>query len=152
MKKGFTIAVMLPMFLLGIAGCATSAPPKKRPDEGFALAVCPASPNCVSSIDRDQKHAIAPLDYPSDRTAAYRALIKIIDTQPRATIVKQSSDYVHVEFSSRFFGFIDDVEFLFAPDKPSIEIRSASRTGTFDFGVNRKRVEKIRRLLTAALE
>jgi uncharacterized protein (DUF1499 family) len=128
------------------------APPKKRPDEGSVLAACPASPNCVTSIDRDKRHAIAPLVYPSNRAAAYRALIEIIDTQPRATIVKQGSAYVHVEFSSRFFGFIDDVEFLFVPDQPSIEVRSASRTGYFDFGVNRKRIEKIRRLLAAALD
>jgi uncharacterized protein (DUF1499 family) len=152
MKRGFAIAVMLSLFLLGTTACATSTPPKKRTDEGSALAPCPASPNCVSSIDRDRKHAIAPLVYPSDRNAAYRALIGIIDAQPRATIVKQGPAYVHVEFSSRLFGFIDDVEFLFVPDRPRIEIRSASRTGYFDFGVNRKRIEKIRRLLAAALD
>ena len=152
MKRGCAIAVMLPLILVGITACAASTPPKKRPDEGSALAPCPASPNCVSSIDRDQRHAIAPLVYSSDRTDAYRALIEIIDAQPRATIVKHGPAYVHVEFSSRFFGFIDDVEFLFVQDQPSIEIRSASRTGYFDFGVNRKRIEKIRRLLAAALD
>jgi uncharacterized protein (DUF1499 family) len=61
----------------------------------------------------------------------------------RACIVQSTDDYVHVEFRSAVFGFVDDVEFYFSPPG-TIQVRSAARTGYFDFGVNRERVETLR--------
>ena len=63
---------------------------------------------------------------------------------PRSKIIELSDIYLHAEFESRIFRFIDDVEFLVNEDKKIIEVRSASRVGYGDFGVNRKRVEMLR--------
>ena len=53
-------------------------------------------------------------------------------------------DYLYAEYSSALFGFVDDVEFYFPPETHIIHVRSASRLGHSDLGVNRKRIEAIR--------
>ena len=60
-------------------------------------------------------------------------------------IVRDERDYLYAEFRSRLLGYVDDVEFFF--DGAAIQVRSGSRLGRRDFGVNRKRVETIRRLM-----
>jgi len=57
---------------------------------------------------------------------------------------------VHVTQKSRFFGFIDDLELKLDPQSKTISIRSASRRGYYDLGVNRRRVENLRKQLKAA--
>ena len=61
------------------------------------------------------------------------------------------TNYISSESKTKVFGFIDDVEFFFSPDKPVIHLRSASRKGYYDFGVNRRRIEGIRKLFDAGL-
>ena len=63
---------------------------------------------------------------------------------PRSKIVSEQDNYLHIEFTSRIMRFVDDVEFYFNDTKKIIQVRSASRVGRSDFGVNRKRVEMIR--------
>ena len=58
--------------------------------------------------------------------------------------MKADDRYIHVKFTSRVFRFVDDVEFCFDAEPKKIHVRSASRMGYFDFGVNRRRVEGIR--------
>jgi uncharacterized protein (DUF1499 family) len=115
------------------------------------LKPCPRSPNCVSSLAGDERHAIPPLVYNGPLEDAGRALLGVLKTAPRVTLVVSEPDYVHAEFRSRVFGFVDDVEFFFQAGQRVIHVRSASRSGYFDFGVNRKRIEGIRRQLEAAL-
>jgi hypothetical protein len=67
-----------------------------------------------------------------------------LESHKRARIVHRSSDFLRAEYASLIFGFVDDVEFWFPADHPVIHIRSASRTGSYDFGVNRRRIERIR--------
>ncbi|WP_420597789.1 DUF1499 domain-containing protein [Neptuniibacter sp.] len=65
----------------------------------------------------------------------------------RATVTETEGNYIRVKFVSLIFRFVDDVEFLIlekGPNEVLIHVRSASRLGYSDFGVNRKRVEKIR--------
>ena len=66
-------------------------------------------------------------------------------------IIKQTTDYLYLEYTSPFFGFVDDVEFWFRPDdkqaKARVEYRSASRIGESDGDVNRKRIKAIRQVL-----
>jgi uncharacterized protein (DUF1499 family) len=69
---------------------------------------------------------------------------KIVRAMPRTSVVSLEEDYMHVECSSRLFRFVDDVEFWFDDENKVIHFRSASRKGYSDFGVNRKRMEKIR--------
>ena len=72
----------------------------------------------------------------------------VLKAMPRAKVIMAKEDYVHAQFRSRLFGFVDDVEFSFQEDQKTIHLRSASRTGYYDFGVNRKRVERIRSQFT----
>ncbi|MDH3872350.1 MAG: DUF1499 domain-containing protein, partial [Gammaproteobacteria bacterium] len=66
-------------------------------------------------------------------------------SQRRTRIVEEDASYLHAEVHSRVFGFIDDLEFVLVPKEGIIHVRSASRSGYSDFGVNRRRVERIRR-------
>jgi uncharacterized protein (DUF1499 family) len=110
------------------------------------LARCPSSPNCVSSQAdaSDRQHYIAPLKFTREPKAAMQRLVKVIQSRPRTEIVTQDERYLHAEFSTRLLGYVDDVECWLVPDEKIIHIRSASRLGHSDFGVNRKRVEALR--------
>jgi len=115
------------------------------------LGVCPSKPNCVSSQAADEDHAVAPLRYQGGKKAAFKRLKKIVESLERSTIVAESDNYLHIEFKSAIMGFVDDVEFYF-PKEKVIHVRSASRLGYSDLGVNRKRVEQIRKLFSAELD
>jgi uncharacterized protein (DUF1499 family) len=114
------------------------------------LAACPSTPNCVNSQTADQSHAIVPLRYTSNPEKAFATLKQVIQAQPRTKIVAETENYLYAEFTSKLMGFVDDVEFYL--DKPAgvIEVRSASRLGESDLGVNRQRVESIRMALQEA--
>lgn len=108
------------------------------------LAPCPSTPNCVVSQGGDREHQIAPIVYQGDRPQAYQALVQVLGVVPRTEIIKQTDDYIRAESRSRIFGFVDDVEFYFPATEPVIQMRSASRLGESDLGVNRRRLEQIR--------
>ena len=112
--------------------------------ESASLSPCPVSPNCVVSQNADAKHAIEPITYHIERDKARETLLKVLTVVPRTTIVSQTDNYSHAISKSRIFKFVDDVEFYFPGDKSVIHIRSASRVGDSDFGVNRRRLEQIR--------
>ena len=65
----------------------------------------------------------------------------------RVTIITQNENYLYAEFTSAIMRFVDDVEFLYDPGQQVVQIRSASRLGKSDLGVNRKRIEFIRSAL-----
>lgn len=108
------------------------------------LAACPDRPNCVSSQATDAAHAVAPLRYATSPEIAMRQLRQVILAMPRTRIVTAADGYLHAEFTSAILRFVDDVEFQFDADNQLIHVRSASRVGYSDLGVNRKRVEAIR--------
>ena len=108
-------------------------------------------PNAVSStVDRNDKHHIAPLTYTGASTAAWKKLRAIIAAFKGAKIIAEHENYLYAEFSSGMFGFVDDVEFALNEKENLIQVRSASRLGVDDLGVNRKRIETIRRQLASA--
>jgi uncharacterized protein (DUF1499 family) len=113
------------------------------------LSPCPKSPNCVCSQQSDALHAIAPLTYTCSTSEAMEKVKQVIAAIDRAKVITQTEDYIYAEFSSKLMGFVDDVEFYFEPTAKIIQIRSASRLGQSDMGVNRKRVELIREKLSA---
>ncbi|HHM06392.1 MAG TPA: DUF1499 domain-containing protein [Gammaproteobacteria bacterium] len=113
------------------------------------LKPCPDSPNCVSSLAASEEHAVAPLHYEGDRAQARSRLLQAVQALPRVKIVEARGDYIHVTATSLMFRFVDDVEFEFDDENKLIHVRSASRTGYSDFGVNRKRVEAIRQRFEA---
>jgi uncharacterized protein (DUF1499 family) len=108
------------------------------------LAPCPSSPNCVSSQCTDPTHQITPLPLTSSPSETLANLKSIIQSLPRTQIITESDDYLYVEFKSALMGFVDDVEFYVDRSANVIQVRSASRLGKSDLGVNRQRIETIR--------
>ena len=126
-----------------IVGCAGNRH-SQMGVSGGRLAACPDSPNCVSSQSADPRHAIDPLRYEGTAQKARERLVKAISGMKRARIVTAEERYIHAEFTSAFFRFVDDAEFLLDDGTRTIHVRSASRVGYSDLGANRKRVENIR--------
>ena len=108
------------------------------------LSPCPDSPNCVSSRSSNPEQFIAQFSYDISTEQAQLQLVHILQKMPRANVVTNTPGYIYVESRSMIFGFIDDTEFLFDEEKMVIHIRSSSRLGYSDMGVNRSRIEKIR--------
>jgi len=110
------------------------------------LTACPNSPNCVSSQSpsSDETHFIQPLKYTSTTEKALADLKNVIESEDRTTIINETSDYLYAEFKSALMGYVDDVEFYLDSSINTIHVRSASRLGQSDLGVNRKRIETIR--------
>lgn len=135
------IAMTLCILTLGVA-CSVPRPTNLGVKAG-RLVPCPGKSNCVVSNEDDQKHYIAPIPYEVDQEAAFQVLKDIVITMERAEIIEETPIYLRLEYKTKTFGFVDDVEFYF-PSDPVILIRSASRVGYSDFGVNRKRLESVR--------
>jgi uncharacterized protein (DUF1499 family) len=138
--------VMVSMLLIGCTGVR----PINLGIKDGKLAPCPASPNCVSSQSADREHAVEPLSFPGTVTGAREALRKIILGMKRSRIITDTDSYIHAEFTSAVFRFVDDTEFWFDENAKAIHVRSAARLGHSDLGVNRKRVEEIRARWTAS--
>ena len=103
------------------------------------LAPCPSSPNCVSSQSEDPQSKIDPL--PLISIADLKTIVANMD---RTTIIEETDNYLYAEFKSNLMGYVDDVEFYRDSDANVVHVRSASRLGKSDLGVNRKRIEEIR--------
>jgi len=117
------------------------------------LQPCPSSPNCVSSqvSAADLQHAIAPLIFTGEADRAFAKLTDLVRNSERATIVTAELGYLYAEFATPLMGFVDDVEFLLDPATSQIQVRSASRLGESDLGLNRQRIETLRGQLTQSL-
>lgn len=113
------------------------------------LAACPARPNCVCSDASDPLHGIGALLLTAPPDRAWKAARSAVLSLPGTQIVSESDGYLHAECRSAVFGFVDDLELHLRPQSDSIAVRSASRLGYRDFGVNRKRVESLRAALAA---
>jgi uncharacterized protein (DUF1499 family) len=109
------------------------------------LKACPSSPNCVCSADSDKEHGIAPIAWNQSPAEAIAALKQVIQAMERTAIIVESGDYLQAEFTTKLMGYVDDVEFYVKDGV--IQVRSASRLGKSDLGVNRQRVEAIRSAL-----
>ena len=145
MMKTF-FAVSLTFLLMG---CAGTRPARMDVTNGKFIP-CPDSPNCVSSQSSDQLHAIEPLSYKGTPSEARARLLAVIKGMKRANIVTEQENYIHAEFTSAIFRFVDDAEFYIDDTQKIIHIRSAARLGYYDFGVNRQRMEMIRQLFNSA--
>ena len=141
----YGISVVILVVIAGCAGGSAESNPAPTFDPSSAkFAPCPDSPNCVSTDDDDAKHAIEPYPYSGSASEAKAKLLEVIAAMPRSTIRQAQNSYIHVEFRSRVFRFVDDVEFFIDDAAKQIRFRSAARLGYSDLGVNRKRMEEIR--------
>ena len=137
------------LFTMMIFGCSGCQPLNLGITDG-KLSPCPDSPNCVSSQSSDKNHFIEPVRYEGTKQMAMERLIDVIQGMKRCRIITTEDRYIHAEFTSAFFRFVDDVEFYFDSEAKIIDMRSASRIGYSDFGVNRQRMEKIRSLFNSS--
>ncbi len=140
--------------LLILTGCSGVMP--KLGFEDSKLQACPSSPKCVSSQADDKAHFIEPIKAIGSVLAVKSDLLTILEGMERTVVTTAEGNYVRAECASKFFGFVDDVEFLIVSsdtsDEVLIHVRSSAREGYFDFGVNRKRMESIRLKMTSMIE
>ena len=124
-----------------------------RPDglgaTGGRLAPCPETPNCVSSFAQDAEHRVEPLSFQGSTEKVMKAVQEALKQRDRVHIIKQKPHYLYAEFTSLVFRFVDDVEFLIDAESKTLHFRSASRIGRSDLGVNRERIESLRKDLAA---
>jgi uncharacterized protein (DUF1499 family) len=115
-----------------------------KPSSRSLIPPCPDKPNCVSSLAEDEDRRVAPLTYSGDLDRAREKILGILNGFEKVKIVVVEKDYIHAEFRSSLFRFVDDVQLYFPPDEKIVHVRSASRTGYYDFGVNRRRIDRLR--------
>lgn len=133
------------LFVLGVVSRSGSPPGLVQGQ----LAQCPDSPNCVcSEFPDDDTHTIAPIDLPESAQDQMQDRLKAAIRAMGGRIQVEHKGYLAATFSSRLFGFVDDLELRFDPPRGVVQVRSASRVGYGDFGVNRKRVEALRRQIS----
>ncbi len=137
-----------PLFYLIVMTLSTV--PQANSTTEKQLPSCPNSPNCVSSQATDADHFIAPFKITANVEQTWAALKKALVSQSRTAITNETADTLHAQATSLVFRFVDDIDVMLAADAKLIHIRSASRTGYRDFGVNRKRVEMLRAQLQQA--
>lgn len=113
-------------------------------DAQVLLPECPDTPNCVSSQARDSSHLVTPFKLKVEPLEGWEAFKRILADQPRTQITRQSANTLHAEETSRIFRFVDDIDAILDATAGVIHIRSASRLGYSDLGVNRKRIERLR--------
>jgi len=150
-KKVFAItalSIVGTLFLVVVGGLAAisifSPGPRSLGVTNGKLSECPPSPNCVCSQTSDKGHQIDAIGYTGDGKQALSRLKQVIQSMPRTRIVTDRIDYLHAEFTSLLFRFVDDLELSLDEPAHLIHVRSASRAGYGDMDVNRHRVEAIR--------
>ena len=142
----FTIGTVLLIASMPLLSCSGKRPLNLGVSDS-RLAPCPASPNCLSSDDLDSTHKVLPFQLVKPAIEVWRVARKLVSELPRTRIVNETSDYLHAECRSGVFGFVDDLELHLRPSKGIIAVRSASRLGYSDFGVNQRRIETLRAAL-----
>lgn len=149
----WTLAALIALIVLRLALLSfLSKAPDTLGARNGRLAPCPKRPNCVSSQAKGKSHSIASLRVDGSATEALASARRAIESIPRARVVTVEDGYLHAEFSSRLFRFVDDLELLYDAGQGAFQVRSASRVGHSDLGANRKRVDALRHRLASAGE
>ena len=136
------IGAVLFFVLRWLVGVVSPVPNNLGVENG-RLAPCPASPNCVSSYETDAEHGMEAMMFEGETAVAQAKLLTIIQAMPGSTLIINEPGYMHAEFRSPTWRFVDDVEIYFDESPGLIQFRSASRLGYGDGGANRKRMEAI---------
>lgn len=113
------------------------------------LTPCPDKPNCVST-EASGKAQMAPIPFAGAVAEVQEALRRAIAAHPRSTVTHDEPGFITAEFRSRVFGFVDAAEFVIDADARVIRYRSGARSGHYDFGVNRERMDALRATLSPA--
>jgi len=113
-----------------------------------SLIECPSSPNCVSSLASTETHGIKAFAVSGSDMDAFQATLVATVTDDGGVIADSRPGYLWATYTSTVFRFVDDVEWLYNAERNEFDVRSASRTGYSDLGVNRRRIERLRAALT----
>jgi uncharacterized protein (DUF1499 family) len=139
------------LVIAGQLGFLSGKPPAGLGVHEGRLKAPAITPNSVSSqaaldVDHPQRSYadVAPFTYAGDGKAAMHGLSALIEASDRCALVTRESAYLYAQCSTRWLKFTDDVEFYLDETAGEIHVRSASRLGQNDFGVNRARVEALR--------
>ena len=150
MSAGRSSRIALTAMMILALGACWGGPPDTLGFRNGSLAPCPATPNCVHTGHR---HPDGTAGLYARRAIGQSQLMpqirSVVESMPRTRVITAQEGYLHAEVRSRIFRFVDDLEILVMPDRELV-VRSASRVGRGDLGVNAERVEELRRLLDAA--
>lgn len=113
-------------------------------DDNGRFKPCPDSPNCVSTQATDKLHGMSPIHFTTDVATAQAKMIDTLAEMPNNTIITNEPNYIHAEFRTPAWQFVDDVEFYFDEEAGLIHFRSASRLGYGDGNANRNRMKAFR--------
>ncbi|HEX5055222.1 MAG TPA: DUF1499 domain-containing protein [Gammaproteobacteria bacterium] len=141
--------VLAPVVFLAFK--SLTSPPPKTGLAGGKLRPCPDSPNCVVSENDTAASRIEALRFEGAPDRAWSLLLQAVERNG-GSIREDRDGYLWATFTSRIFRFVDDVEFRLDAAHRVIQVRSASRAGYSDFGINRERVEKLRAAFVDALK
>jgi len=149
--------VVIGAIAAGQAGLFGGSPPADLGVRDAKLKLPSATDNSVSSQaalypDHPQKQAaqIAPLALRGDGPATIARIKSVVQAMPGAQVVKSDADYLYAQYTTKLMKFVDDVEFWYDPVARVVQVRSASRIGEGDMGVNRKRIETVRAALASS--
>lgn len=138
----FNRSVIIFFCSMFLAACTGS-----RPDNigivNQKLTACPESPNCVSSDSIDKGHHVPALKLQKAAELVWLEVKAYLEMQENMEIITQTADYIHIESTSSLMRFVDDFELHLRKQDGTIAVRSASRLGHSDFGVNRQRIEDL---------
>ncbi len=145
------LLLALLVLLAGQAGLFSGRPPRGLGVHDGRLKRPARTPNSVSSQADQHAGSGALVDYAriapfaaADVATTMERLRALVEHMPGARIVESRPDYLYAQFSTRWLKFVDDVEFWAVPAEGVVHVRSASRLGRKDYGVNRARIERIR--------
>lgn len=150
---GALVALVVLVVVAGQAGLFKGQTPAALGVQDGRLPPPRKSPNNVhsqaASFGPAFKHtAIEPLPAGADGPATMARLKTLIEATPGAQVVRSAPDYLYVQYTTRWMKFVDDAEFWFDPAAQKVQLRSASRLGESDLGVNRARIERLRQQLS----
>ena len=145
------VVVVIAALGAGQAGLLKGKPPGQLGVRDGRLRPPSPTPNSVSSqaglyLAAGQRTyaSVEPLPLRGSGPQTIAKLKAIVESMAGAEVVKSEPDYLYAQYTTRLMKYVDDVEFWFDPAKQVIQVRSASRLGSRDFGVNRARVDAIR--------
>ena len=137
------------LVMITISGCSEARHEGMAGSRSTHPLGCPESPNCVSTEATDKRHKIDVFRLEEDFSKNWTEIQLAVAALPRSTIANADDTYLQATFKSRVFRFIDDLELFLNPSNGIISIHSAARSGYWDFGVNRRRIEQLRQELQA---
>lgn len=146
MKKMLKVSIVPLMFATILWGCS-GKPAERQNSESSDFLDCQDTPNCVSSLAKNPKHRVEPFKLNKDPKISWSIVKKTVALLPRTKVVLADNSDIHAECRSMIFRFVDDLTLHLTPSNGIIHIRSASRIGYSDLGVNRRRVENLRKKL-----